>query len=153
MATTKKKPNREKKPNKSDDDFFEKDYGTVPVIGLVRNAVEITHPKIFGIINSLKLNQSGTFPTEKYNIISAIRLRIFKLHNKKFVIKKINPTQSRIWRVADSVETVFGRKVERKNPNHGGKRIKGQHGPKQNKNGQSIVPVLVDSNEFITKPS
>ena len=153
MATTKKKPKQGKKSIAIDENFFKKDYGIVPVIGLTRNGVELSHPKIFNTINSLKVNQSGVFPSEKYNIISAVRLRIFKIYNKKFVIKKINQTQSRIWRVADTVATAFGRKLENKNNNHGGKRIKGQkRGPKlTHKDGTPIVPVLVDSNGNETK--
>ena len=137
MQTRKKKKNTIKKRAPSSE-FLVLDSEIIPVVGITRNGSEVAYPREYELINSLKINQSGVFPTEKLKIINAIRLRIFKLHNKKFVVKKITPDRSRIWRVADSAPTAFGKKLTKKREVWG--RLSTASPKKTHKDGTPIVP-------------
>jgi hypothetical protein len=129
-------------------EFFVMDKDEIPLIGFFGRSVEVSYPKEFTAIDAMKLHQSGVFPTEKVNIINAIRSRLAKLSKKKFQVKKINTTHSRIWRVADNaVIRVGGKAASIKAGKTNSERAKAK-GPKQNKNGQAIVPTV--ENEVTT---
>jgi len=128
-------------------DFYTDDEDEIPLIGFFGRSVEISYPKQFAAIDALKVHRSGVFLTEKLNVINAIRSRLKKLAKKKFQVKKINATHSRIWRVADNAVTrVGGRAASIKAGKTNSERAKAK-GPKQNKNGQAIVPSV---NEEVT---
>jgi len=132
-------------------EFFVLDHDEIPLIGFFGRSVEISYPKEFAAIDSMLVNKSGVFPTEKLNIINAIRSRLGKLAKKKFQVKKINLTHSRIWRVADNAVTrVGGRQASIKAGKTNSERAKARGSkPKQNKDGQPIVP-SVNSQEVTT---
>jgi hypothetical protein len=135
------------------------DTEELPIMGNFGRAVENTYPKEFALMDSMAVNQSAVFLQGKANIITAVRNRIQKLSSKKFVVKKINSTHSRLWRVPDnSVTRVGGRQATQKaaatnkqRSGWGGKRIPGTgkahaRGPKKNHNGQPIVPAQTELN-------
>jgi hypothetical protein len=129
-------------------EFFVIDEDEIPLIGFFGRSVEISYPKEFAAIDAMKVHRSGVFLTEKLNVINAIRSRLHKLAKKKFQVKKINTTHSRIWRVADNAVTrVGGRAASIKAGKTNSERAKAK-GPKQNKNGQAIVPPV--NNEVTT---
>ena len=124
------------------DDFYADDQDEIPLIGFFGRSVEISYPKQFAKIDALAVHRSGVFLTEKLNIINSIRSRLKKLAKKKFQVKKINATHSRIWRVADNAITrVGGRAAAIKAGKTNSERAKAK-GPKQNKNGQPIAPPI-----------
>ena len=137
-------------------EIFIMDKEEIPVQGFYGRAVEVSYPKEFQAIDSLQVGQSGVFLQGKVNIINAVRTRIQKLSKKKFMVKKINNSHSRLWRVPDNSTTRIGGKKAiiqaaetnkaRKKGTWGGPRVKGQGKPKQNKNGVPIVPQLTEVN-------
>jgi len=160
MATTKKKTHPGKKPPVQPSHYmgtFEipkgetlvMDIEPIPMIGLYGRTIETTHPREFDLINSMNINQSGVFLTSKTNIINAIRNRLKKLYDKKYIIKKINPSQSRIWRVKDGLITRPGGAAAIKSAADKLRALKGKGktGPKQNKNGKPIVPLISELND------
>ena len=129
-------------------EIFVLDEDEIPLVGFFGRSVEINYPKEFAAIDSMAVNKSGVFPTEKLNVINSIRSRLGKLAKKKFQVKKINTTHSRIWRVADNAVTrVGGRQASIKAGKTNAERLRASKGPKQNKNGQPIVPSV---NEEVT---
>jgi hypothetical protein len=131
-------------------EFLVLDKDVVPMVGNFGRNVELKYPKEFALIDSMAIEQSAVFPGSKAKMVNAIRGRLHKLTPKKFVVKKINPDFSRIWRVADNAVTRPGgadatARAAATNKKHkkgkwGGYRPRG---PKlTNKDGTPIVPVV-----------
>ena len=115
--------------------FLVLDDKILPVVAQFGRSAEISYPKEFAIIDSMKVGQSASFPRERLNIINAIRGRLTKIGKKKFIVRKINATQQRIWRVADNASAKGWSRVkkEKQNPDGtlkkgrwGGSRVKGE---------------------------
>ena len=104
------------------------DKDIVPMIGMFGRSPEVSYPNEFALIDSMKVGQSAVFNVKKQNIVDAIRNRLKKISDKKFVCKKVNKEVSRIWRVKDGMVT-----------RHGGRQAKSERGPKLTKNGVSIL--------------
>lgn len=84
------------------------DKEEIPIAGLFGAGPEISHPKEFALIDSMAVGQSAAFHKGKQNIIDSIRMRLKKLGDKKFVVKKVSAEFSRIWRVKDGAVTRYG---------------------------------------------
>ena len=136
------------------------DEEELPIMGNFGRSVEHTYPKEFTLMDSMQVNQSAVFQTNKGNIITAVRNRIQKLSSKKFVVKKINSTHSRLWRVPDNAVTRIGGRqatekaasTNKQRNGWGGKRIPGTgkahpRGPRlTHKDGTPIVPANQELN-------
>ena len=117
MQTTKKKPKKSKlvptsmlsAPQIPKGKTLVLDEEIIPIVGIFGRSVEITYPTEFELIAGMSTNQSAVFHRSKMNIINAVRTRLQKITDKKFVIKKINGEYNRIWRIASKVKHSGGR--------------------------------------------
>jgi len=118
--------------------FMIRDVAPVPLTSAMsRLSTPWKYPKEYEIMDSLKINQSALFPTEKKKIVDGIRTTMQKQTPKRFTVRKVDFQFSRIWRIEDNATARNG---------WGGHRVKGKgkahaRGPKlTHKDGTPIVP-------------
>ena len=139
----KAKPKKHAFPGKKS--FLVLDVEILPVVAQFGRSAEISYPVEFAIIDSMKVGQSAAYPKEKLNVINAIRGRLTKIGKKKFIIRKINPTQGRIWRVADNAPAKGWSRVKKDKQNPDGTLKKGKWGGHRTK-GQKVEETAAKTN-------
>ena len=87
---------------KSSSTFLLLDEKKVPVTNQINRSAELSHPKEYQLVDSMKVGQSAIFPKEKIGAVNAIKRRLLMTTNKKYIIRKENNEFNRIWRVADN---------------------------------------------------
>jgi hypothetical protein len=100
---------KKSKQQKARESFLVLDEKKLPVVQAHFGvSPELKYPLEFQVIDGMRVNQSALFPVEKKKIIDAIRTRMHKVTSKKFIVRKVNTTHSRIWRVADNTVIKYG---------------------------------------------
>jgi len=118
MPKQKVKPQPNKKVQSSTNESFLKlDPKRVVTIEVhSKTSPEVKYPREYALIDSMKVGRSAIYPIDKSNVIDAIRRRIAILGNKKFLIRKVDQTHKRIWRVADNAVIRNGGRVKGVSP-------------------------------------
>ena len=103
---------KSKKQGDKDKTFLVLDEKKLPVVNQINRSAEIAYPQEYQLLDSMKVGQSAIFPKDKVGVIGAIKRRFAMTSNKKFIIRKVNQSFNRIWRVPDNTVMRTGGRVK-----------------------------------------
>lgn len=90
----------------------------VPIQGIFGRSPAITYRKEWELIDGMAVGQCVGFKTkEMLSIVNSIRTKIQDSSPKKFVLKKVDATYSRLWRVDDGTILLRRKKGTRQKRN------------------------------------